>query len=105
MFRFIRTLLIVLLGAFCALAQSKPSPSGDLIRTLFAAKRFDQAAIAPNGQKLAWVESLADKSGMPTGKTAIYVAPVKPGTPPRRISAGSPASFYAEGSVAWSPDS
>ncbi|HWZ42522.1 MAG TPA: S9 family peptidase [Candidatus Saccharimonadales bacterium] len=105
MIKFIRAFLITILGASCALAQSKTSPSGDLVRTLFAAKRFDQAAIAPNGQKVAWVESLTDKGGMPSGKSAIYVGEVKPGALPRRISAASATAFYAEGSVAWSPDS
>jgi dipeptidyl aminopeptidase/acylaminoacyl peptidase len=105
MLRFIRTFLIVLLGASCALAQGKPSSSSDLVRALFAAKRFDQAAIAPNGRKLAWVEPLTDKNGAATGKSAIYVAEAKPGAPPKRISAGDPGLFHAEGSVAWSPDS
>lgn len=99
-----RILLTIMLCAFCAPAQSKPAPSSDLARALFGARHFDQTAIAPNGQSVAWVEALADRRGTPTGKSAIYVSGMKPGKP-RRISAGSGAIPYAEGSVAWSADS
>jgi len=107
--RFFRTLLIVSLGAGPVLAQGKPAqskaPANNLIDTLFAAKRFEQTAIAPDGQHLAWVEDLADKNGKPTGNSAIYVAATGPGGSPRRISAGNGTTAFSEGSVAWSPDS
>lgn len=108
MLRFLRTLLIVSLGAGFGLAQGKPAqskaPANSLIDTLFAAKRFEQTAIAPDGRRVAWVEDLADKNGKPTGNSAIYVAPVKAGGSPRRIAAGNGTAPFSEGAVAWSPD-
>ncbi len=64
----------------------------DVIRTLFAATTFDQAAISPDGKQVAWVE-------VAKGGSAIYVSEI--GVPkPRRIT----ASGSSENAVAWSPD-
>jgi len=105
MIQAVRRFLLMMLLASCALAQTKAAPSSDLIRTLFAAKRFAQTAIAPSGREVAWVEALTDKNGTPTGNSAIFVAEMKAGASPRRISAGNGALAYAEDSLAWSPDS
>jgi len=64
----------------------------DVIRTLFAATTFDQAAISPDGKQVAWVE-------VAKGGSAIFVSEI--GVPkPRRIT----ASGSSENAVAWSPD-
>ena len=65
-------------------------PMADVVRTLFAATTFDQAAISPDGRQVAWVER--------QGRIAIYVSEI--GAPkPRRITAGG-QSESASGMVA-----
>jgi dipeptidyl aminopeptidase/acylaminoacyl peptidase len=89
-------------------AAEKPkatSPIDDVIQTLFATHHFEQAAISPDGKKVAWVETLVGKDGAPNGKTSIYVADREGTAPSKRISATAGVATYAEGSVAWSPDS
>ena len=79
--------------------QSKPaSPALDnAIRTMFAGKTFEQAAISPDGKQVAWVERVSP------AETAIYVAALQGGTP-RRITAAT-GGRHSEDSIAWSPDS
>ncbi len=87
---------------------AKPKPASALdavVKTLFAAHTFEQAAISPDGKKVAWVETLQGKDGATTGNTAIYVSDVKANATPKRITAGSGTAAHAEGNVAWSPDS
>jgi dipeptidyl aminopeptidase/acylaminoacyl peptidase len=88
-------------------AGAKPKASAtaeDVIKTLSATHRFEQAAIAPDGKKVAWVEDIITKRGVSTGDTVIYVSEVDRKNPPKRISAGVADGIHAEGSVAWSPD-
>jgi len=89
-------------------AGAKPKASGaaeDVIKTLSATHRFEQAAISPDGKKVAWVEDVITKRGVSTGDTVIFVADIGVKTLPKRISAGVSGAIHAEGSVAWSPDS
>ena len=89
-------------------AVAKPKASGaaqDVIDTLSATHRFEQAAISPDGKKVAWVEDIITKHGVSTGDTVIYVADIGGKNPPKRISAAVADAIHAEGSVAWSPDS
>jgi dipeptidyl aminopeptidase/acylaminoacyl peptidase len=89
-----------------AVAKSKASaPAQDVINTLSATHRFEQAAISPDGKKVAWVEDIITKRGASTGDTVIYVADLESKNPPKRISAAVADAIHAEGSVAWSPDS
>jgi dipeptidyl aminopeptidase/acylaminoacyl peptidase len=76
---------------------SKPS--------LFKAQHFDQAAISPDGKRVAWVETRAGEDGAPTGKQDIFVQEVSVSGKPIRVTAGAPNTHFNEGSVAWSPDS
>jgi dipeptidyl aminopeptidase/acylaminoacyl peptidase len=102
-------ILIMSLIAAAALAADVPEKRNPalngVIHTLFAAKRFGQTAISPDGRQVGWVEALVDKNGVPNGTTAIYVSGLNPEATPRRISAGNTANFYAETAIAWSPDS
>src|SRR5580704_10289832 len=67
-----------------------------------ATKDFDQVAISPDGNRVAWVQS----SENPSGGSAIYVQDVRsPGSKPKRISAGSDVHAASEDTIAWSPDS
>ena len=62
-------------------------------------KRFEQAAISPEGDKVAWVEAVGG------GNSAIFVAPVRDaGAAAKQITASSSGSA-GESDVAWSPDS
>jgi dipeptidyl aminopeptidase/acylaminoacyl peptidase len=89
-------------------AAAKPKAAGpaqDVINTLAATHRFEQAAISPDGKKVAWVEDIITKHGVATGDTVIYVSDVEGKTPPKRVTAAVADAMHAEGSVAWSPDS
>jgi dipeptidyl aminopeptidase/acylaminoacyl peptidase len=87
--------------------RSQSGPADEALRTLFRTHRFEQAAISPDGKKVAWVETVIAKTGAPTGDTTIFVAETAAtaNTAPKRIAAGPYDSIHAEGSVAWSPDS
>lgn len=103
-----RILILAFLAATlpAAKAQEKRNPAlNDVVHTLFAAKRFAQTAIAPDGKQVAWVEVLVGKNGVPDGTTAIYVSGINPGATLRRITAGNGTNFYAETAIAWAPDS
>ena len=89
-------------------AAQKPhgvTPLDNVVATLFAAHTFQQAAISPDGNSVAWVEEVHSKNGVVSGSTVIYVKNLKSGAPPRRIGAGVADSLHAESDVAWSPDS
>jgi dipeptidyl aminopeptidase/acylaminoacyl peptidase len=76
----------------------------NVVKTLFAAHTFEQVALSPDGNSIAWVEDIHSKNGVVSGSTVIYVKNLKAATPPRRISAGIADSLHAESGVAWSPD-
>jgi dipeptidyl aminopeptidase/acylaminoacyl peptidase len=89
-----------------AAAAPKPvTPLDEVMNTMFAAHRFEQTAISPDGRKVAWVETLVGKDGAPDGNTAIYVADSEASAPPKHLSAAILNATRAEGSVAWSRDS
>src|SRR5947209_16958933 len=82
----------VFVFCFCTLSSAQQAPAlKDVISTLSAGKSFEQAAISPDGQQVAWVQE---------GK--IYVSGLGGNTAPRHITAGKAED---EGAVAWSPDS
>lgn len=88
-------------------AAQKPqaaTPLDNVINTLFAAHTFEQVALAPDGNSIAWVEAVHSKKGAGVGSTVIYVKNLKSGAPPRRVSAGVADSLHAESDVSWSPD-
>ncbi len=85
--------------------SAAPLDLDNVIKTLFAAHTFQQAAISPDGNSVAWVEDIHSKNGIVSGSTVIYVKNLKSGAPPRRIGAGVADSLHSEGDVAWSPDS
>lgn len=80
-------------------------PIHEVEQTLFATRRFEQAAISPDGKMVAWVETLIGRDGAPSGNTAIYVARVEAKAAPKPLRAGVGAGDHQEGNVAWSPDS
>ncbi|MGC1483213.1 MAG: hypothetical protein WA789_05425, partial [Candidatus Acidiferrum sp.] len=89
-------------------AAAKPKASAtaqEVVDTLSATHRFEQAAISPDGKKVAWVEDVVAKRGVSAGDTVIFVEDLDSKNPPKRIGAGAGDAIHAEGSVAWSPDS
>jgi dipeptidyl aminopeptidase/acylaminoacyl peptidase len=92
-----------------AVEHAKPTdatgPMHEVEQTLFATRRFEQAAISPDGKRVAWVETLIGRDGAPSGNTAIYVSGVEAKGRPKRLKAGVGAGDHEEGNVAWSPDS
>ncbi|HEY2461146.1 MAG TPA: S9 family peptidase [Candidatus Acidoferrum sp.] len=88
-------------------AQEKPKAKGPLdevIKTLFAAHGFEQVAVSPDGNFVAWVEHLPAKNGGDGSGTAIHVKNIKSNAI-LHISAGATGSAHDEGNIAWSPDS
>jgi dipeptidyl aminopeptidase/acylaminoacyl peptidase len=77
--------------------EAAPSALDRAMNTLSSTKRFEQVAISPNGQKVAWVEAAG------AGKTAILIDRSTGGAAkPISASASGPAD---EEAVAWAPDS
>ena len=65
---------------------------------------FEQAAISPDGSRVAWVQDAVSPNGEGSG-TAIYIKELKsPNSKPRRVTAGA-GDDLNEGHVAWSRDS
>jgi dipeptidyl aminopeptidase/acylaminoacyl peptidase len=101
----------------CVFAQqyAKPAPAATnpgakpaalaTKQNLFKAQHFDQAAISPDGKRVAWVETRADEDGAPTGKQDIFVQEVSAAGNPIRVTAGTPTGHFNDGNIAWSPDS
>src|SRR6202521_2920311 len=81
------------------------SPLDSVIDALYAAHTFEQTAIAPDGKRVAWVDTLVGKDGAPDGNTAIYVSDRESSAAPKRVTAAALNVSRAEGSLDWSPDS
>jgi dipeptidyl aminopeptidase/acylaminoacyl peptidase len=92
-----------------AVEHAKPTeatgPIHEVEKTLFATRRFEQAAISPDGKRVAWVETLIGRDGAPSGNTAIYISGIEAKTAPKRLRAGVGTGDHEDGNVAWSPDS
>ena len=79
---------------FAALGQAQPVvPVEPALAEIAATHHFLQAAIAPDGSHVAYVEAQAASI-----HSAIYIAPRT------RVSAGDGKTYCAESSIAWSPD-
>jgi dipeptidyl aminopeptidase/acylaminoacyl peptidase len=85
-------------GAATCYAFQKHSVN-EALDSLAAVGTFKQAAISPDGKRVAWVESLKG------GRSAIFVETRGSSEKPRRISASDGGAEYAEHDLAWSPDS
>jgi len=83
--------------ALSALAPSRAatrSSIDSLMEELSAVRRFTEAAVSPDGTRVAWVESLA-----------ISVTDLgPPAAPPWRMTKDTSAGPYVERDIAWSPD-
>src|SRR4051794_34575870 len=84
-------LLIVLLPALAA-AQPKP---GAILDDLTATRTFEEIAISPDGQRVAWVEKVTKRGGDP-GKPGVLAVPIDGKRPPVKVGEGR--------HLAWSHD-
>jgi dipeptidyl aminopeptidase/acylaminoacyl peptidase len=67
---------------------------------------FQEVAISPDGNRVAWVAPAENAAGESIGGSAIYVGdPNSPNSKPSRISAVAGEDAGSEDHVAWSPDS
>jgi dipeptidyl aminopeptidase/acylaminoacyl peptidase len=117
----IRKILVAIVGvAACAGTASGQKPAKpnattpeitpskaaeDPLRPLFFVQTYAQAAISPDGKKVAWVETQIDKNGARTGKQDIYAAEYEKSQKPLRITAAAGGAHFDEKDLAWSPDS
>jgi dipeptidyl aminopeptidase/acylaminoacyl peptidase len=89
-----RAALLLVLVPTVAAAQPKP---GAILDDLAAAHSFEEIAISPDGQRVAWVEPLIDR-GRDTGKAAVFAAPIDGRRPPVRIGEGRHLAWSHDGS-------
>src|SRR5215470_13550275 len=98
--------IVVIVLTVCGQCLAQNNSSNVLtssVDQLFAVRQFRQVAIAPDGLRVAWVETLPERSG----DTAIYVSTLgaASGNKPVRVSSTSDGSSHDEGHIAWAPDS
>src|ERR1700688_4478952 len=64
------------------------------------AQNFDQVAVSPDGNRVAWVQAAVNESGEATGGTAIFVQDIQsPNSKPKRISASADSQIASEGTI------
>src|SRR5437763_610730 len=80
------------------------TPIDRVLAGLAAVRDFKEAAISPDGARVAWAVGLDGKDGLPSRQSAVYAAEVRGAPKPRRISAAAGKSCMERG-LAWSPDS
>ena len=101
--RVARTLALVLPVFFALLsgrAKAQNSSLDALLDSLGGGNNIRQAAISPDGQRVAWVE---DGGASPHGIFVCTLA--SPKSSQRRITAGNGDEASDEHGIAWSPDS
>ena len=91
-------------GAVPTPAPVRPE-AGAVYDTLQRTVRFRQVALSPDGARVAWVESVPPREGVPAEAMKLQVVErAHPERPPVRVTASKDAALCAEGSLAWSPD-
>src|ERR1044071_10368502 len=74
----------IVLASTIAAAQPRP---GAILDDLAATRAFEEIAITPDGQRVAWVEKVIDK-GRDTGRAAVFAVALDGKRPPVRLGAG-----------------
>src|ERR1700681_4036903 len=95
--------LVLAAAAAATIASSAPAAQersiARVLDSLDRVRAFHETAIAPDGQRLAWVEDISAADGT----TAIYVRELPSGER-RRISGENDNRAHKERGLAWSPD-
>ncbi len=84
-------------------AARAATPIGMLLRKLGQARRLSQAAIAPNGDWVAWIEALPGKNGEITGMSRIQLIRTAHASHIYTLRVNARPAGYS--SLAWSPNS
>jgi dipeptidyl aminopeptidase/acylaminoacyl peptidase len=94
--------LLLLVPGSVARAQERPDAI-TAIPGLTNVRRFQETSLAPDGKRVAWVETFPVKDGATTPTSAIFLADVgtKPGKAARLTGDEEPCT---EHSLTWSPD-
>jgi dipeptidyl aminopeptidase/acylaminoacyl peptidase len=104
-------LIVVLLGRAAAAGlpasaqANSQSPLNGAVQAMFGAREFMEAEISPDGNHVAWVESVPEAGDAPSFGSAIYVAGLIAPAAPTRITAGDGKAAHEEHGLAWSPNS
>jgi dipeptidyl aminopeptidase/acylaminoacyl peptidase len=86
---------LLLIAALPSVAAAQPKPAA-ILDDLAATRTFQEVAISPDGQKVAWVERVTVK-GQPTGKMVVFAT---------RVDGKRPIVKLGEGKeLVWSHDS
>ena len=105
---FVVALSLLVLSGAVAFGQPRPAPHSALdqvMEQLAAVRRFTEVAIAPDGKRVAWVESLQERTKASSPVAAISVLDLSsPSATARRITGGKGAAARVEHDLAWSPD-
>ncbi len=91
-----------------AARRDAPRPALDAVLASAAAlETFKSVAMAPDGRRLAWVESLPGADGLPSSRSAIEVAALTAagaGAPGRVTAVVGKGGAAVESHPVWSPD-
>jgi len=88
------------IALFASAALPQPvAPVEPALAEITATRRFSEAAVSPDGIRVAYVQRAATPS-----RSAIWVASVPAGAAPRRITVGDGKALCDEHGVAWSDD-
>ncbi|MHB8735901.1 MAG: S9 family peptidase [Terriglobales bacterium] len=98
-------LALFLCPGFLLVAVAAPSPYARLYRDLTAVRQYPEVSIAPDGKTVAWVETLTDKNGEPSNRSAILLRDAAGSEAARHLSAAASGTTAEEHDLAWSPDS
>ncbi len=103
-FRVIATLLLTAALVATSAAQDDKSGKFDAVfRPVLATRHFAEVAIAPDGQRVVWIESSVKNDS--EYEHTVYVAEAKTGSVPVKVGPGDARAQYGMTVVAWSPDS
>ncbi len=92
--------LLVFLACLPLAASANPKETIDL---LFAVKSIEETALAPDGERLLWVEQQHNADRTESANTGLYVAD-REDAPARRVTAGNGTAMHKEKYAQWSRD-
>ncbi|HEY1765783.1 MAG TPA: S9 family peptidase [Opitutaceae bacterium] len=95
----VRIRLFALAWALPSLAGASPKATLDF---LFRIQNYNEAAVAPDGRNVAWIEARPNGDRTPSNNAEIFVADTA-GRRPKRLT--QDGRICQESGLAWSPDS
>jgi dipeptidyl aminopeptidase/acylaminoacyl peptidase len=104
---FLGLVFCLLVAADTVLAEDMPAPPSldRLLNSLSTVQHYSDVRLSPDGQAVAWVESVRGGGRNRSRGTAIHVASLPaPGTP-NLVSAGDGGRAHSQHGIAWCPDS